>query len=249
MTILVAGGDSFIWGAELTDIGNDLTRYSSSTYTALMAKDCGFEYSCAAWSANANAAISRMTMIECEKQCALGKDVVALVSWTFIDRFEFHFNYATYSPIEPWCSINTYGNGKPGVARFTDVFYKHIGTNDIYQQYDSLNSIIVLQTYLKQHKIPYMFTTADNRAGSRYAEFLDESVLPLRDMIDWDKWFFFPEGDLSVPHQTPNPRGFAQWAWEEGYQIAPGRHPLEDAHIDAQLLMKEKFNELVKKSI
>ena len=94
-----------------------------------------------------------------------------------------------------------------------------------------------------------MFTTADNRAGSRYEILSEESVLPLRDMIDWDKWFFFPAGDLNEPRQIPNPRGFAQWSWESGYQIAPRKHPLEDAHIDAQVLMKEKFNELVQKSI
>lgn len=247
MTILVAGGDSFIWGAEMSDCTNDLTQHGHKTYTALMAKDCGFEYSCAAWSANANSAIARMTMIDCEKHINAGKDVVALVSWSFIDRFEFMFNYATYSPKEPWCSVNTYGNGKPGVSRFQDVFYKHIGTNETYQQYDTLNSIIILQTYLQQHKIPYMFTTADNRAGSRYVNFLDESVEPLRNMVDWDKWFFFPPG--SEENHINEPRGFAQWAWESGYEIAPGRHPLENAHNDACELMKEKFNELVKRPV
>lgn len=248
MTILVAGGDSFIWGAELADCPEELTQYSINTFSALIAKEYGFEYSCAAWSANANAAIARMTMNECEKQRAIGKDVVVLVTWTFIDRFEFMFTYSTYSPIEPWCSINTYGNGKPGVARFQDIFYKHIGTNETYQQYNTLNSIILLQTYLQTNKIPYMFTTADNRAGSRFEHHLDESVVPLRNMIDWDKWFYFPPGELE-DNKTKEPRGFAQWAWESGYKIAPRKHPLESAHIDAYLLMKEKFNELVERTV
>jgi hypothetical protein len=51
---------------------------------------------------------------------------------------------------------------------------------------------------------------------------------------------------------SPNeqPRGFYQWALEHKYELAPkDKHPLECAHYDAALLMKGKFNELVKKNL
>ena len=55
----------------------------------------------------------------------------------------------------------------------------------------------------------------------------------------------FPAGQGS--DQTEAPRGFYQWAVENKYNIGPDGHPLEQAHHDAEILIKEKFNELVKK--
>jgi hypothetical protein len=57
----------------------------------------------------------------------------------------------------------------------------------------------------------------------------------------------FPKG--TDPGDTLTPRGFYQWAVENKYNIGPEGHPLEDAHRDAALLIKEKFDEMVKKSI
>ena len=64
--IIVAGGDSFVWGSELADSphgGPD--GYSRNTFTALLAKN--HEYQCAAYPGNANDSIARMTINSCEK--------------------------------------------------------------------------------------------------------------------------------------------------------------------------------------
>jgi hypothetical protein len=103
---------------------------------------------------------------------------------------------------------------------------------------NELNSdkwIIALQQYLKFHGFPYLFTCVDN------------CVITDNPENDWNNWFMFPAGTKS--NETQAPRGFYQWAIENKYIIGLDGHPLEDAHKDAALLIKEKFNELVKKSI
>jgi hypothetical protein len=90
-----------------------------------------------------------------------------------------------------------------------------------------------LQQYLDLHRIPYVFTCVDN------------CIITNNPKIDWSKWYLFPVGkDIN---ETTTPRGFYQWAVENKYSIGTDGHPLEQAHEDAAKLIKEKFNELVKK--
>ena len=74
----------------------------------------------------------------------------------------------------------------------------------------------------------------------------DEFVDSLYKQIDWDQWFFFDSG--TDPNHTKEPRGFYQWAVESKYPVGT-THPLEEAHTAAAELIKEKFDELVKKSL
>jgi hypothetical protein len=94
--------------------------------------------------------------------------------------------------------------------------------------------IIELQDFLQLHNIPYIFTCADNCVVSNNLS------------IDWDHWYLFPPG--TEANETLTPRGFYQWAVENKYSVGVDGHPLEQAHHDAAELIKEKFNELVKKS-
>ena len=100
---------------------------------------------------------------------------------------------------------------------------------------NSDDSILELQQYLDLHRIPYMFTCVDN------------CIITDNTKIDWTKWYLFPAGKES--NETIAPRGFYQWAIENKYSMGSDGHPLEQAHHDASILIKEKFNELVKKSI
>ena len=90
-----------------------------------------------------------------------------------------------------------------------------------------------LQDHLEHYRIPYIFTCADNCI--------------VTGNLDYSKWFFFPPGQGA--NQTITPRGFYQWAVENKYVCGAEGHPLEQAHVDAANLIKEKFNELVTKSI
>jgi hypothetical protein len=94
---------------------------------------------------------------------------------------------------------------------------------------DSDSEILNLQHYLYVNRIPYMFTCVDN------------CIITQNPKIDYTKWFMFPPGDSSLKYKTNQPRGFYQWAIEEGYPCGADGHPLEQAHIDAAKLMQFHF--------
>ena len=92
-----------------------------------------------------------------------------------------------------------------------------------------------LQEYLEYHQIPYLFTCVDNCL----LEVLDQPNL------DLSNWVMFPSA--TEEYLTTTPRGFYQWAVENKYKVGPDGHPLEAAHLDAAIILKEKFDEVVKK--
>lgn len=100
--------------------------------------------------------------------------------------------------------------------------------------YTSPRVILEFQQYCEHHSIPYLFTCVDNCL----IELLDPKT-------NMENWYMFPPG--IEPGDTLTPRGFYQWAIENKYSIGPDGHPLEQAHRDAVPLLKEKFNEMVKK--
>jgi hypothetical protein len=216
-----------------------------------------------------------MTLTTCEQFKKYNEKIAVIVTWTFTNRYEFRFNYNTKQKITPWHSINLWSTEDDirkiekefksknddildimktnittakdtGIADFSKIFYKHVGDNEYYELYSSLKEILFLQFYLKQNKIPYIFLAADNHFYNHpnYFRSKDEVIDSLYDQIDWNSWFFFHAGtDFD---QTKEPRGFYQWAVENKYRTGT-THPLEEAHLAAANLIKEKFNELVTK--
>jgi len=271
--ILVAG-DSFVYGSELADCRPDIvselhTGYSRTTFAALLAK----KFECVAWPGYGNDSIARTTISKCEQ----GNITGVLVSWTFPGRYEFRFNYHTKQRTGPWYTINPWTiqtdyksieqefaennktvllnqidtierAKKTGVVEFADAFYRHVGSSEYWEVYSSLKEIVYLQNYLKVKNIPYLFTCADNSILYNYTiGNADSTIKGLVEQIhnDYVNWFWFPAG--TNPQDTQNPRGFYQWAVENKYKVGT-THPLEDAHQAAAELMKDQFNEMVKKS-
>lgn len=267
--IIVAGGDSFVYGSELADC-ND--TYSKNTFSSLLSDNN--EYICAAWPGFGNDSIARTVVNTCESQ--KGKELFVIVSWTFPGRYEFRFSYDTGQRTSPWYTIAHWSiqddisaiekeyvtkndsvlkiqqehinkAKTTGVNDFAKVFYKHIGSSEYWEIYSSLKEVVYLQNYLKANNIPFLFTCADNILFYSYTiKNADDSLRSLIGQIDHNTWFLFPEGHGA--NQTENPRGFYQWAKENKYPIGT-THPLEQAHSDAAQLMKDKFNELVQKSL
>jgi len=268
--IIVAGGDSFTLGVELADQVQG--QPSNNTIPALLAKNNNHDYTCVARGGNSNTAITRQLMDYLSG--VEHKNVFVYVMWTFLQRYEFRFSYDTGRKHSPWLSINTWDvndldnvkfnkteksvnlflNNKhilesSGVANFAKTFYKHIGNSEYWELYSTLKEIVLLESYLKLKQIPYMFTCADtyienNEIYQRHSQ--DVSINTLYTQIDWSCWYSFPKGFGA--NQTQSPRGFYQWAVENKYPVGI-THPLEQAHQDAAELMKDKFNELVTKSI
>ena len=259
--IIVAGGDSFVFGSELADRNN--------TFAATLSK--GHDYRLVAWPGYANDSIARTVMAECEQHpsCAV------IVSWTFPGRYEFRFNYDTKQLKSPWHAINSWTiqstddvvqqlrNPDPGVidgfrrhkntaestgiAAFSRTYYEHVGSSEYWEVYSALKEIVYLQNYLQVKQIPYLFTCADTGIFYNYTiDHADQFILSLKQQIDMTHWYLFPAG--TGADQTQHARGFYQWAIENKYPVGT-THPLDAAHQAASELMKEKFNEMVTKSL
>jgi hypothetical protein len=264
MTI-VAGGDSFVYGLELADC---TSAPSKCTFTSLLA---GNEYDCVAWGGYGNDSIARTVIARCEQERPTG----VIVSWSFVGRYEFRFAYNTRQVKSPWYSINSWtiqenvenikqefvteNHGilkqeenhinrakQTGVHEFAKTFFKHVGSTEYWEVYSTLKEIVYLQNYLELKQIPFMFTCVDNNILYNNTIGTDHYIDSLYKQIDHSKWFWFPIG--TRPNETQNPRGFYQWAVENKYRIGT-THPLEEAHQAAAELMKDKFNELVKKPV
>ena len=240
--VLIAGGDSFIYGLDLKDC--NYTTHSKNTMSALLAKD--MQYVCSAYPGYSNMAIARTTILDCEKY--KDKDLFVFVSWTFKNRFEFKFAYSPHQDEDDseWCSFNSkdldyfnfrkfkiFGSSikqhfKPDTIKFLNTFYRHVGHDDVYEYYITLKEIVFLQNYLKVKNIPYIFTLANNFFLKHID---DENISVLLKLIDFDKWFFFD-----------NSFGFLQWAEINKYE-KKDEHPVEEAHKDAYILIKDFLNE------
>lgn len=269
--ILIAGGDSFVFGAELKD---QINGPSQSTYTALLAKENKMIYRCVAWPGNANNAISRMTLAACTEALKTNSNIGVIVTWSFANRYEFRFNYPTGHKISPWHTVNAWSTidnfneiskdfksfdydilynqkkdlligKKTGTSKFAKTWFLHVGDSEYYELFSSLKEILFLQLFLEKNNIPFLFLAADNHFYNHpnYFRQRDEYIESMYNQIDWSKWFFF-----EPVTEIPELRGFYQWAVENKYPIGT-THPLEEAHQAAAELIKEKFNELVTKSL
>lgn len=254
--MIIAAGDSFVYGSELQSPDNTFTSLLGATESV-------------AWPGYGNDAIARTAIERCEQGGVTG----AIVSWTFPGRYEFRFAYDTRQKKSPWYAINVWTIKSDiesikeefvtkdpgilvaqqktierardtGVAEFASTFYKHVGGSEYWEIYSSLKEIVYLQNYLTVKGIPYMFTCADNSIFNNYTvDHADTVIKSLLNQIDYLQWFWFPAGKGA--DQTESPRGFYQWAVESGYPIGT-THPLESAHQDAAVLMQERFNSTFK---
>lgn len=271
--ILVAGGDSFTYGSELTDGVSPLDPngtepayaiVSQSTFTALLAKDFNMQYECAAYPGFSNSAIRRSVMNACENLQDVG---LVFVTWTFPGRYEFRFNYDTeerwgnWYNINPWSTIDDIEHiqkefksnnetilqhhtnhlaraKRTGTSDFAKIFYKHVGSSQYWETYNSLTEIIMLQQYLQLKKIPYIFSMVDEALLNNCTYLMDDvNIATLYNQIDFDRWATFP-----------NNQGFFTWARDYKYPFGT-THPLEPAHVAATKYIKENYNELVKEFI
>lgn len=261
--ILVAGGDSFIYGSEL--------QSPNSAFTALLSEN--YNYQCVAWPGIGNDGITRRVVAKVES--LLPEKLCVIVSWTFPGRYEFKFAYDTGQRTQNWYSITpwtikssdliekefvsknnhilndhleTAKRAKhTGVHEFAEVFYKHVGSSEYWEIYTALKEIVYLQNYLELKKVPYLFVCADNSILYNHTiDHADEYIKSLYKQINKTNWFWFPEGIKG--NETKTPRGFYQWALENKYPIGT-THPLEQAHADAAKLIREKFNDMVKKHL
>lgn len=257
--ILLSGGCSFTFGNELSDDnGKDP---SCNSWSAILARDVKAEYICLAKGGIGNPAIARRIFSYISSYP--GKDVFVTAMWSFPSRYDWAMprhkvlEGTRWATITPWDTADnqaevqkTLANSEPkleewkrrrddiestGVGPFADAIYRY-AANEYHEAYLSWKSIVWLQNILEKKKIPYMFTLADNSLFWRELEplnKLDPLLNSLYNEIDFHKWIVFGERQM----------GFNQWSLLNDYPRAT-THPLDTAHADAALLMKDKFLKL-----
>jgi hypothetical protein len=257
MTLLIAGGDSFTFGCELKD---DYPGPSSGAWCNLIAEQNNWQCVNTALGGSSNSSIARKVLNTCENN--RNRNIFVCVMWSFPSRYEFRFTYDTNNRDTPWKSVNpwdleTYEQKtkqvtikdkatqrdfrknsdflkSSGMRDFLQYFYKHVGSSDVYEYYQTYKEIVFLQNYCKTNNIPYLFTLCDNITINHSCN--DDNVNALHSCIDFDKFFLFDDH-----------LGFDQWAWENKYARGDF-HPLDQAHQDAAILIGERIREVFDKN-
>lgn len=276
--IVVAAGDSFVYGSELSDcldkhdVGNH--RYGSSklTFTGLLARDN--EYVCLAWPGYGNDSIARTVISYCEE--FKSQDTLILVSWTFPGRYEFRFSYCTQQKHSPWFTItpwttknNPYEIKEQFESANEEILIAHVLANKRAKKtgvaefaesfYKHVGESEYWEIYSTLKEIVYLQNYLKLKQIPYLFTCADNSIFYNHTVRTTDLTISSLVKQIDVenwfwfpaginPQDTQNPRGFYQWAVENKYPIGT-THPLEEAHQDAAQLMQGKFNELVKKHL
>ena len=276
--ILVAGGDSFVYGSELKDCNVNINRadsiknvynHSSLTFPALLADN--LKYICTAWPGYSNESIARTVIAECSQLDNCG----VIVSWTFPGRYEFRFNYDTRQLKSPWFSFNSwtilepeniFKEFKQDNKNTKSTFQKHYndslvsGTNYFAKIFfEHVGSSEYWEIYSSLKEILYLQNYLINRKIPYLFTCADNRLFYNFTIQNADKYIssIYEQIDFNnwfwfpqghQANETTEPRGFYQWALENKYPVGT-THPLEEAHQAAAELIKEKFNELVTKPL
>jgi hypothetical protein len=218
MTVLIAGGDSFTYGSELPS--------QEHTWANLLAKRKGWNICNTAKPGYSNSAIRRNVMNAVNQYKDL--DLYVAVMWSFPNRYEFRFTYDTGQRESPWYSINpftppTFTNQKhtvnadsKGITKFVDNYVKNIAIDPYWEIYNSWCEIVMLQNYLINHNIRYVFMTVDHTIFKSQLV-LDTTLKTLIADINMSK-FIDQEGMFTWAKRTK----------QEFYTT----HPKESAHIE-----------------
>lgn len=237
MTTLIAAGDSFTWGNDLSDCNQHTA--SNFSWSAIIADRLGYDYKCVAIPGGSNQSIER-NVIEAVEQLT---DVFVAVMWTYPHRLEYKLRQAldntNYFTISGWHSfsikdkLKNWGEISEGTKIFVErqhIEFEKVGipaiskvTTDFLHddQYyiDTLRSQILLKDYLETRKIPYIFLPACDNVMLKNIRTDDSYVNLLKEISSHANWINEPLN------------GFVQWATNNNYKIGPTGHPMEPAHL------------------
>ncbi len=257
----IAGGCSFTLGNELSDDTDGKTPSQKTwAYGCYKHKKAvGEKFVNTASGGIGNPAIARRVFSELAKSDFKNISCV-VVMWSFLSRYDWAMPRNSDLEGTRWASISPWDTNsrreerhnalvgsevqreiwarrdakmlESGVRPFADALYRY-AANEYHETYLSWKSISWLQNILTKHKIPFMFTLADNSLFYRendHHKDQDGFMRAMHNEIDFTKWFSFGERMM----------GFNQWAKLNDYEYAT-THPLDKAHEDAIMLMKPTF--------
>jgi hypothetical protein len=237
MTTLIAAGDSFTWGSDLSD--STSTQYSNHTWSALTAQYLNADYRCFALQGGSNSSIARRCLHQLESKSKNIEDKVVMVMWTYPHRLEMITKIKhTIEKLDSFLTISSWHGlsfedkmilfGKMDEGKYDFFLKQHnefdtIGVNKIsqtynaymsddYYYYETFKSMVLLKSYLELNKISYYFlktTDVEIKTQNPY-------VISFQALSKTANW-------LNAPP-------FYDWAKEKKFEIGHGNHPLEAAH-------------------
>lgn len=152
-------------------------------------------------------------------------DLFVAIGWTYHSRFElWNEEYKCYKQYNP----NTRGLDKKEKL-FIDSYWKYT-YNDYERISNFLQCVITLQTFLKYHKINFLFFNAIQDLHG-LGEF-DLTIFDhLLDEIDRNRYFLLKKGTFNT------------WDEEKKYPRGPDFHPLEESHAEWAKVLYNHINE------
>jgi hypothetical protein len=243
--LVLSGGCSFIWGAELSDSpdysGN--SPYSRLTWPALWARGHGFDYATASQCGISNIGIARK-VIDYIEHVEIPDFVI--IQWTYPNRFELRFddivknNYFTLSHWLVQKNISNIQNErfknetaifKDSIfQKFAEIWYSYVD-NQHSQYFYFLKEAVFLGLYLKNKKIKFCFS---NTIKNCYPDLINDiSIQSLENQVSTFDWADF-EG-----------LGFIEWAEKNGhFDIEIWKHPDDSAHRRAYESIKPSLDQI-----
>lgn len=212
--LLKSFGCSFIFGSDLPDDKSTETYSAASrlTWPALMAKTLDVDYECYACPGAGNLRILESVL---SHVASVNKDVMFVIGWTWIDRFDYTSTQDEWKTILPV--------DKSSLAK---TYYK-----DLHSQYrDKLTTLLQIRNaidVLNQCKIPFIMTHMDNLIFESEWH-VTPAVIELQE---------YTQSYIS----TFEDKTFLDWAQTKKYKISPSLHPLEAAHAAAATLMLKQI--------
>lgn len=261
---LIAAGDSFTFGNELSDC-NGITP-SQLTWSALLSKHIKYNYVCEAFGGFGNVTATRKTIDAVHK---LGsQNVAVVVMWTFPSRDEIKLQKkyksllklgSTLVTDQGWLNLSAWDalpveDKLNNFAKFSEEFkenYKKIyrldektGIFDFMRLREKFVDVDV-SSRLKSLQNIFLLQEYLNKKNIPYVfavscnqvktELFDKSITEL-----------LPYQDLIDLSKFVNfDQGFQPWAISQGYYITPAGHPLEEAHRDWAELNFEKIKNIL----
>jgi len=220
---VIAIGDSFTRGDELADCPEQILahfnpiQHSSSTWPALVAQHLGADYECIATGGRGNQWISWQVSRILHRL----RQPLLIINWSWFERFDY---------VEVDKGLDTWHTTHPRHEdKLNHYFYKNID-NELWNVHRNLQQIHSTISLLQQNKIDFIMTCPEKVS---LEDILDKSTLIQKRYSDWQDSIKALQKQTS--HYIVNFYGytFLEWTELKNFDIGPGGHPLEKAHIEA----------------
>jgi lysophospholipase L1-like esterase len=204
MKTLYTIGDSFTYGQELPNP-------EKQAWPVLLADNLGYRLINEGSPGVGNEYIVKQTV----KAVAKHKPDLVVIGWTSCGRQEYADKWGVYD-IWPGCNSRTFSEDRSGKLEYRHELIKYISkhNNDIHEYRRWLRQVILLQSFLQNHKIDYiMCNVFDNQ--QRFDKYYKDNQ-GYYELVDHTKFVGWPND------------GFVEWAY--GTPHGSGGHPLEQGH-------------------